>query len=133
MAGPIITDGRGHDVIPTSEAELVEELRRLDAEFRGAGEPRIVVIYGDAQSVESPRLSIGLGADEATLVYDEGLSGAFSRGRHRDDESDIGYEYGDGYSEFPGWTRIPREDALGGAREFFRTGRRPTTVDWVDQ
>jgi hypothetical protein len=132
MARPMIADGRGHDVFPTSEEELLAELRRLDDEFRAEGEPRIAVIYGDPEAEVTPKLSIGLGGDDATLCYDHGLSSACSRGRHRDDESEIGNAYGDGYSEFRGWTRISREDALSSAREFFRTGHRPTNVDWVD-
>lgn len=34
MARPMIADGRGHDVVPASEEELLDELRRLDGEFR---------------------------------------------------------------------------------------------------
>jgi len=132
MAGPMIADGRGNDVVPASEEELLAELRRLDAEFRSEKEPRIVVIYADRVAEVTPTLSLGLGADEATLVYDDGLSSAYSRGRHPDDESEIGYEYGDGYSEFPGWTRVSLPDAFAGAAEFFRAGRRPTNVDWVE-
>ena len=133
MARPIITitDGRGHDVDPASEEELLDELRRLDGEFRAEREPRIVVIYGDPEADMTPKLSIGLAADQATVCYDHGLSSAYSRGRRRS-ESEIGYAYGDGYSEFPKWTLVSKEDALAAAREFFQTGRRPTNLDWVD-
>ena len=79
-------------------------------------------------NAESPKLSIGLGADQATVVYDHGLSSVSSRGRRRDDESEIAYAYGDGYSEFPRWTLVSKEDALAAAREFFQTGRRPTNL-----
>ena len=132
MARPMIADGRGHDIFPASDEQLLDELRRLDSEFRAEGEPRIAVIYGDAGADVTPKLSIGLGADQATVCYDHGLSSAYSRGSRRDDESEIGYEYGDGYSEFPSWTLVSKEDALAAAREFFRTGRRPTNLDWVD-
>jgi Immunity protein Imm1 len=132
MARPMIADGRGHDVVPASEEELLDELRRLDGEFWAEREPRIAVIYADPEADVTPKLSIGLGADQATIVYDHGLSSASSRGRRKDDESEIAYAYGDGYSEFPSWTLVSKEDALAAAREFFQTGRRPTNLDWVD-
>jgi hypothetical protein len=132
MARPKIANGRGHDVVPASEEELLDELRRLDGEFRAEREPRIAVIYADPEADVTPKLSIGLGADQATVVHDHGLPSASSRGRPRDDESEIAYAYGDGYSEFPSWTLVSKEDALAAAREFFQTGRRPTNLDWVD-
>ena len=131
MARPMIADGRGHDVFPASEEELLHELRRLDGQFRAEREPRIAVIYAEPEADVTPKLSIGLGADQATVCYDHGLSSALSRGRRRS-ESEIGYAYGDGYSEFPKWTLVSKEDALAAAREFFQTGRRPTNLDWVD-
>ena len=154
MAGPLLADGRGHDVFPASEEELLAELRRFDAEFRAEGEPRIVVIYGDPEDKGTPKLSIGLGADEATVCYDHGLSSAVSCGGRRGDKSkvanamrsrlkpplqrrgrhrEIFYAYGDGHAEFFAWSRISREDALSSAGEFFRTGQRPTNIDWVDE
>ena len=133
MARPMIADGRGHDVIPASEEELLDELRRLDDEFRAERKPRIVTIYSDPGADVTPKLWIGLGrADQATVAYQYELSGASSRGRRRNDEREIGYEYGDGYSEFARWTLVSKEDALAAAREFFQTGRRPTNLDWVD-
>jgi hypothetical protein len=133
MARPMITDGRGHDIVPASEEELLDELRRLDREFRAEREPRIVVIYGDPEANMTPKLSIGLGANQATVCYDHGLSSALSRGLRRGDKKEIGYAYGDGYSEFHRWTLVSKEDALAAAREFFQTGLRPTNLDWVDQ
>jgi hypothetical protein len=110
MARPMIADGRGHDVFPASEEELLHELRRLDGEFRAEREPRIAVIYAEPEADVTPKLSIGLGADQATVCYDHGLSSALSRGRRRS-ESEIGYAYGDGYSEFSKWTLVSKEDA----------------------
>ena len=132
MARPMITDGLGHDFVPASEEEFLGELRRLDGEFRAEQEPRIVVIYGDPDADVTPKLSIGLGAKQATVIYDHGLSSALSRGRRRNDEREIAYSFGDGYSEFHRWTLVPIEDALAAAREFFQTGLRPTNLDWVD-
>jgi hypothetical protein len=132
MARTLIADGRGHDVFPESEEELVAELRRFDAQFRAEGEPRVAVIYADWRAEVTPQLSVGLGADDAALAYDDGDASARSLGRHRDDASEIEYEWGTGTVEFLGWSRISLEDAITAAREFFRTERRPTTVDWVD-
>ena len=81
----------------------------------------------------TPKLSIGLGADQATLVYDHGLSSASSRGHRKDDESEIIYAFEEGYSKFPSWTLVSKDDALAAAREFFQTGRRPTNLDWFDK
>ena len=76
MARLMIADGRGHDVFPASEEELLHELRRLDGQFRAEREPRIAVIYADPEADVTPKLSIGLGADQATVCYDHGLSSA---------------------------------------------------------
>jgi Immunity protein Imm1 len=131
MARPMIADGRGHDVFPASEEELLDELRRLDGQFRAEREPRIAVIYAEPEAKVTPKLSIGLGADQAMVCYDHGLSSAYSRGRRRA-EKEIGYAYGDGYSEFPKWTLVSKQEAFAAALEFFRTGRRPTNLAWVD-
>ena len=121
MARPMLADGRGHDIVPASEEELLDELRRFDNEFRAAREPRIVTIYADPEADVTPKLWIGLGrrTDDATVAYQHGLSGAQSRGPRRNDKREIGYEYGDGYSEFHRSTLVPKEDALAAAREFF--------------
>jgi hypothetical protein len=131
MARPMIADGRGHDVFPASEEELLDELRRLDGQFRAEREPRIAVIYAEPEAKVTQKLSIGLGADQAMVCYDHGLSSAYSRGRRRS-EKEIGYAYGDGYSEFPKWTLVSKEEAFAAALEFFRTGHRPTNLAWVD-
>src|SRR6185295_807895 len=123
MARPMIADGRGHDVFPASEEELLDELRRLDGQFRAEREPRIAVIYAEPEAKVTPKLSIGLGADQAMVCYDHGLSSAYSRGRRRS-EKEIGYAYGDGYSEFPKWSLVSKEEAFAAALEFFRTGHR---------
>ena len=134
MARPMLADGRGHDFVPASEEELLDELRRFDREFRAERKPRIVTIYADPEADVTPKLWIGLGrrTDDATVAYQHGLSGAQSRGPRRNDKREIGYEYGDGYSEFHRSTLVPKEDALAAAREFFQTGSRPTNLDWVD-
>jgi hypothetical protein len=95
-------------VVRASEEELLDELRRLDGEFRAEREPRIAVIYADPEADVTLKLSIGLGADQAKVVYDHGLPSASSRGRRRDDESEIAYAYGNGYSEFPSWTLVSK-------------------------
>ena len=71
MARPMIADGRGHDVFPASEEELLQELRRLDGQFRAEREPRIAVIYAEPEAKVTPKLSIGLGADQAMTLPPE--------------------------------------------------------------
>ncbi len=132
MVRPVLADGRGNDVIPASEEELVSALKRFDATFREEREPRIAVIQANPDNEDTPKLSIGLGADESTLVYDEGDQGAYSQGPRTGDDTEVGYAYGDGYSEFLGWTLVSKDAAIAAAREFFRTGRRPTNVAWKD-
>ena len=63
-----------------SEEELVGALKRLDDKFRAEHEPRIVVIQANPDDENTPKLSIGLGTPESTLVYDEGEHGAYRPG-----------------------------------------------------
>jgi hypothetical protein len=132
MARTLIADGRGHDLFPESEEELVAGLRHFDAQFRAEGEPRVAIIYADWEAEVTPQLSIGLGGDNVALAYDDRDGSARSLGADPDDESEMEYRWGTAAVEFLGWSRISLEDAITAAREFFRTDRRPTTVDWVD-
>ena len=135
MTKPLLADGRGYDVFPATEQELVKALEDMDARFAEEDEPRLAVLFFEPEKKETPRLSIGLGAPECTLAFDTGdLSdiGAYSKGPREGDTTEVGYAYGDGYSEFYASTLVPKQTAFAAAREFFRTGRRPATVQWQD-
>ncbi len=130
-----LADGRGRDFKPASEKELVAALLELDALFRAEREPRIAVIFADQHAEDPPRLSIGLGGRGCTLVFDQsGMTGegGYSKGPRARDEPEVTFAYGTGHSHFPAWTLISKRLAVAAAREFFRTGERPTNVDWVD-
>jgi hypothetical protein len=129
----LLADGRGWDIHPTTVKELVAGLRAFDAKFRAEREPRIAVLFADQDEEDTPRLSIGLGAKECMLAFDESIKegvGACSKGSRVGDQTEVGFCYGTGYSQFLASTLIPKKLAIAAAREFFRTGRRPTNVEW---
>lgn len=133
MLRPLLADGRGYDIFPTTEQELVDGLMDMDALFRKEGEPRIAVLYGEPEKQDTARLSIGLGADECVLGFDTGDpndTGALSRGPREGDQEEVGFAYGDGYSDFYAAQLVPKDVAIEAARQYFRTGRRPTNVSW---
>ena len=135
MLRPLVADGRGYDAKPTTEQELVAALQDMDTQFRAEGDPRLVVIFAYPEVPDTPRLSIGLGANESVVTYDESIEtgeGAISLGPRVDDHSDVGFSYGTGYSGFLASHLVPKDDAIAAAREFFRTGRRPTNLDWEE-
>jgi hypothetical protein len=135
VARPLLADGRGYDIYPATEEELVSGLLDMDAKFRKEGEPRLAVLFFEPERKDTARLSIGLGEDESTLTFDTGDlndAGAYSKGARAGDKAEVGYAYGDGYSEFYASTLVPKQTAIAAAREFFRTGRRPATVQWEE-
>lgn len=129
----LLGDGRGWDVVPSSEKELVSALRKFHTAFRSEGEPRIAVIWLNPDDDEPPHLSIGLGADECVVCYDDLSNGESwcARGRRLSTE-EICFAYGTDYSYFAKWMLIRRETAFAAAAEFFRSGRRPSNLEWRD-
>ena len=133
MSQPLLADGRGYDIFPATEEELVNGLMDMDALFRKEGEPRLAVLFFEYKKQDTPRLSIGLGADEAVLGFDTGDlndTGALSKGPREGDDTEVGFAYGDGYSEFYASSLVPKDAAIAAAREFLRTGLRPANLNW---
>jgi hypothetical protein len=131
----VLVDGQGYSVVPHTEDELLRELADIDAQARKQGQALIATIYADRDADDPPLLSIGLGAEESVLVYSSGRwndEGGFSKGPRTDDTTEIAFRYGTGFSEYLGWMLIPKDTAYAAAAEFFRTGQRPTTVEWGD-
>lgn len=135
MPERVLVDGQGYSAVPRTEDDLVRELTEIDANARKQGQPLIATIYADRDADDPPLLSIGLGADESVLVYSSGRwndEGGFSKGTRTDDTTEVTFRYGTGFSEYLGWMLIPKETAFTAAQEFFRTGQRPTSVEWGD-
>jgi hypothetical protein len=131
----VLVDGLGYELRPATEEELVRGLTEIDDRFRAAGEPRIAMILADPDSENPPGLSMGLGGDEYVLVFDEGHDsgeGAYSRGPHKGDDSEVWFAYGDSDTEYQRWMLVDRGTTFEAAREFFRTGRRPQNVEWQE-
>jgi hypothetical protein len=131
----MLVDGRGYRLQPATEEELMHGLQDLDQRTRAEDNPRIVEILSRAGDEDPPALSIGVGGDEYVLVFnDGGLSGdgAYSRGPREGDMSEVWFAYGDSDSEYQKWMLVDRGTAFDAAREFFRTGSRPTNVDWEE-
>lgn len=129
----VLVDGRGLDIAIRSQQELVSSLGRLEAMFRAEREPRIATLSFDLEAEGAPYLSLGLGADECVVCYDDPRTGDgwYAKGRRRS-TAEVHFAYGTDESYYPTWALIPREAAVAAANEFFVTRHRPTNVDWRD-
>jgi len=130
----LLVDGIGYSLEPSSEEELVRALLELDTKARAQGTGRIVKVIANPDDMDSsPTLSIALGGDESLLFYDEGGGqGYFSKGSHEGDTTQVDFAFGDSYSYYQRWMLIDRGTAIEAAREFFRTGGLPSSIDWVE-
>lgn len=133
MPERVLVDGLGYELTPQSEDDLVRGLTEIDAAARERGEPVLATLFANATDDAPPSLGIGLGADDSVLVFDSGDwsgEGGFSKGPRTGDTTEVGFRYGTAVNEYLGWMFIPKQAAFAAAREFFRTGQRPTTVEW---
>jgi hypothetical protein len=130
----MLTNGNGFDVFPESDDDLLRGLTEIDELARRDNRPRIAVLTSDAEAQRAPYLSIGLGAPDSVLVFEQGddEQGGYSRGPRVGDVSEVSFAYGTGSSEYLGWMLIAKQTAIAAAVEFFRTGKQPTSVDWDD-
>ncbi|HEX8344837.1 MAG TPA: Imm1 family immunity protein [Actinoplanes sp.] len=131
---PVLVDGQGYRAEPSTEDELIRELRRIDADARARHQPLVATIYADSDADDPSLLSIGLGADDSVLVYSSGHANddeGFSAGPRTDDTTEVTFRYGSGHSEYLGWMLIAAPDAYAAAAEFYHTGQRPTNVRWA--
>jgi hypothetical protein len=129
----VLVDGLGYELTPKSVEDLVRGLAEIDAAARERVEPVLATLYANATDDAPPSLGIGLGAEDSVLVYDAGNwsgEGGFSKGSRTGDVAEVGFRYGTAVNEYLGWMLIPKEAAFAAAQEFFRTGQRPTTVEW---
>ena len=127
-----LVDGDQFRSNPRTEEDLARDLTGIDTR---ATVPLIATLYYDAEPEDTPFLSIGLGAPDSVLVYSSGLrneQGGISRGARVGDTTEHPFRYGDVTNHYPATALIPKQAALQAAREFFRTGQRPTGVDWDD-
>jgi hypothetical protein len=129
----VLVDGRGLEIEIPSQQKLVSSLGRLDDRFRAEREPRIATLSVDLEAEDAPYLSLGLGADECVVCFDDPRAGGgwYARGRRRS-TAEIHFAYGTDESYYPTWALIPRELAFAAANEFFVTRQRPTNVNWRD-
>ncbi len=129
----VLVDGLGYELAPQSEEDLLRGLTEIDTAARTRGEPVLATLYANATDDAPPSLGIGLGAEDSVLVYDAGNwsgEGAFSKGARVGDTTEVGFRYGTAVNEYLAWMLIPKRTAYAAAQEFFRTGQRPTTVEW---
>jgi hypothetical protein len=130
-----LVDGDQYRSNPQSEDDLVHDLAEIDARASKDAQPLIATLYYDAEPDDTPFLSIGLGARDSVLVYSSGLrneEGGISRGPRTGDTTEFPFRYGTVTNYYLGSSLIPKETAFEAAREFFRTGQRPTCVEWED-
>lgn len=131
----VLVDGRQYRSTPKSEQDLLDHLAAVDASARKDGEPLIATLYFDADADDTPFLSLALGADESLLVYSSGKwndEDGFGKGPRTDDTTVVEFRYGTTVNEYLGWMLVPKQTAYAAAQEFFRTGQRPTVVEWGD-
>jgi hypothetical protein len=131
----VLVDGRGYEVTPGSEEELVRGLSEIDAAARKRGQPVIATLYANGTDEDPPSLGIGLGGDDSVLVYSAGNwsgEGGFSKGTRTGDTSEVQFGYGTAINPYLGWMLIPAQTAIAAAIEFFHTGEQPTSVVWGD-
>jgi hypothetical protein len=135
MARWALVNGRGLDFFPQSDGELVDGIRQIEEAARRDGVRLVATLTSDIDAEEAPYLTLVLGDDESVLVYepeDDSDLGGFSAGPEAGDESPFDAAYGTGDAFYQRWMVISRNDAVEAAREFFRTGTRPTGVQWGD-
>ena len=80
-------------------------------------------------------LSVGLGGGTSVLTYADGPDPPYFLSRGTDAPAGDGplvFYYEGHYSDFPPTAAVPADLARRAALEFFRTGERPTCVDWED-
>lgn len=131
----VLVDSDGHRITPDSENELLRALTAMDSDARASGKPQIATLFADRDDIQTATLAIGLGADDSVLVYADNrrdTEDCFSKGPRTDDTTEVSFRYGTGHGEFYGWMLIPTTTAFTAAREFFRTGAKPTAVEWGD-
>jgi len=129
-----LTNGNGYDVFPTSDDDLRRALQHADALARDEGRPRVAVLTPDLDADDAAYLCIGVGADDSVLVYEPGDQddGGYSKGSRAGDTTPVTFAYGTAPTEYLAWMLVPKEIAFAAAAEFFRTGKRPTAVEWAD-
>jgi hypothetical protein len=134
MGGWMLTNGNGFDLFPESDDDLLRGLTEIDELAQRENQPRIAVLTSNADAEDAPYLSIGLGAQESVLVFEQGDDehGGYSRGSRAGDSSEVNFAYGTGSSEYLAWMLIPKQAAFAAAVEFYRTGKQPTSVEWDD-
>jgi hypothetical protein len=129
-----LTNGNGYNAFPDSEDDLRRGLAELDVQARQESRPRIAVLTPDLDADDVPYLSVGLGSEDSVLVYEdpEGPDGGYSQGPRTGDDTPVTFAYGTGPTEYLNWMLIPKSTAIAAAVEFYRTGKRPTAVQWTD-
>lgn len=135
MPDRVLVDGRDHRSHLQTEDELAQQLADIDTAAQRDGQPLIATLYYDADADDPPFLSIGLGAVDSILIHTSGLANnesGFSRGPRDGDTTEVLYRYGTTINAYQRWMLIDKHVAINAAKEFFRTGRRPTDIQWAD-
>jgi immunity protein Imm1 of predicted polymorphic toxin system len=128
--GVLVSYGEGpKEVHVATVQELDELLDRVQEQARSEGRPLLV----DINVTDDRLLCLGMTVDgELSMVsYDDMESGValLSRGTS-DSGGQVEFFSGNQYSYFPARALISSQTAREAAREFLRTGRPSTAVDW---
>ena len=128
---------RDHRQLLWGESETAE------LESVGELEQRLAVLTEEAMArpfmaeliaINGNSLSMGLGREETVLSWVAASNDPpyyASKGNPKA-EGTIAFYYSGDWSEFPRWSAVPVPAGLATMREFFQTGKRPSTVEWEE-
>lgn len=120
-----VDSDRGTITVSTVD-ELDAVLDRATEEARESELPYVVYVTADGTE-DASALGLGVGHDWSWVTY-EGWrsSGSLDGGKHS------AWSYGRQHTELPPGIGIPNTTVREAARQFVRTGHRPTNVVWLE-
>jgi hypothetical protein len=120
--------GEGNTREVNSAQDLQNAIEQLEAEARAR--PFMVELFVD----DHGSLCIGLGRSKSVVNFTsvDGNPPYFQSVGSPDEDEDIDFFYGGDWSDFPGSSAIPIDDARRAMIMFFETGVRPSTIRWQE-
>jgi hypothetical protein len=120
----------GGEIEVGTEADLDTLLDRLDEEA-AASKPTIVRV----EASNGATLGIGLGRSQSVLSFEASLDPPYflsAAEEQAGEEPFLVFFYDGHWTEFPRRAAIPIQLAREAVREFARTARRPTVLEWEE-